>query len=359
MLRPLVKTGVAAALHWSRADRLLGRLSGGGEFLLVVGYHNVVADFEASVRHSIPSMLISKRTLERQLDWIGRRFRFVSLDEIASRLEHGAAFDGPVAAVTFDDGYSDVFHNAFPMLKRKGIPAGIFVVTDNVGTAAAPIYDRLHVLLLRAYSAWPSPAPNLRALLLRLRVWPPDAGPEIALRPVAAMRQLLDRLTQADLERVVTALEEEFEIGADVLEALRPLGWEMLSEMIQAGLTVGSHTRSHALLTSESPQKVRDETEGSRRALQMRLGVAVEQFAYPNGWFNSGTVDAVAAAGYRVAYTTCRHRDPRHPWLTVPRTLLWEGSSVNALGTFSSAIMSCQANGLFEMLAPCRQPHGN
>ena len=36
-----------------------------------------------------------------------------------------------MAAVTFDDGYRDIYENAYPMLKRKGIPAAIFVVTDR------------------------------------------------------------------------------------------------------------------------------------------------------------------------------------------------------------------------------------
>jgi len=359
MLRPLVKTGVADALHRTGADALLGRLSRGRDVPLVICYHRVVSDFAASSRRAVPAMLVSTEMLERQLDWIGRRFRFVSLEEVASQLERGQAPGRSVAAVTFDDGYADVYHHAFPLLQRKGIPAGIFVVTTLLGTEAAPIADRLHVLLLRAFSAWPSGPSHLAGLLAQLGVWPAlaSAAAQIPVRAAGAMRWLLDRLPHAALERVVQALESEFEIEPNVREEMRPLGWEMLSEMHRAGMTIGSHTRTHALLTSENGQKVADETAGSRRELERRLGATISHFAYPNGWFNASTVRAVAASGYRVGYTTCRHRDPTHPWLTVPRTLLWESSSLDARGKFSPAIMSCHAHGLFDVVTRCRQHH--
>jgi hypothetical protein len=68
-------------------------------------------------------------------------------------------------------------------------------------------------------------------------------------------------------------------------------------------------------------------------------------------------VNAVGAAGYRFAYTTCRHRSPEHPLLTVPRTLWWEGSGLDSNRALSESIMSCQVNGAFDRIARCRQNH--
>jgi len=42
---------------------------------------------------------------------------------------------------------------------------------------------------------------------------------------------------------------------------------------------------------------------------------------------------------------------------TLPRTLLWERSSVDAWGRFSSPILGCQVNGVFDLVAPCRRSH--
>ena len=85
MLRLRVKTAGASLLHRTGADQLVGLLAGSRRAPLVLGYHRVVEDFEASSRTSVPAMLVSRRMLERHLDWIGRRFRFVSLDELGMR----------------------------------------------------------------------------------------------------------------------------------------------------------------------------------------------------------------------------------------------------------------------------------
>jgi hypothetical protein len=92
--------------------------------------------------------------------------------------------------------------------------------------------------------------------------------------------------------------------------------------------------------------------------LEARLKTPIEHLAYPDGRFDSGTVIATAAAGYRFAYTTCRHRDPAFPLLTLPRRVLWEHASVDARGGFSAAVLDCLVRGVFDRLSPCRQTHG-
>ena len=89
MLRGLIKTGAAYALRWTGTSRLTASLSGKGHAPLILGYHRVVEDVRAHLPTSIPAMLISRSMLERHLDWIGRRYRFVSLDEIGAANTNG------------------------------------------------------------------------------------------------------------------------------------------------------------------------------------------------------------------------------------------------------------------------------
>src|SRR5579885_3253893 len=121
MLRALVKTGGSRILHWAGVDRLAATLVGTSAVPMVIGYHRVVENFAEAAKTSIPSMLISRSMLERHLEWLARRYRLVSLDELAVRIQRGAKFDRPVAAITFDDGYRDNYDCAFPLLKRMGI----------------------------------------------------------------------------------------------------------------------------------------------------------------------------------------------------------------------------------------------
>ncbi len=89
---------------------------------------------------------------------------------------------------------------------------------------------------------------------------------------------------------------------------------QMVAEMQDAGVTIGSHTRTHALLTQES---ARARARGARRprAGRWRSGSArpCGTSRIPTAASTRRAVAAVAAAGYRFAYTTCHHRDPRRP----------------------------------------------
>jgi peptidoglycan/xylan/chitin deacetylase (PgdA/CDA1 family) len=133
--------------------------------------------------------------------------------------------------------------------------------------------------------------------------------------------------------------------------------WEMLAAMRRAGVTVGSHTRTHAWLTQEAPARVAEELRGSRLAIEERLGGSVDHFAYPDGRFTRATVQAVADAGYRFGYTTCTDRDGRHPLLTMPRHMLWQNSSIDAVGRFSPVVMSSHVHGVFALVRGCGQEH--
>jgi len=327
-LRAAAKTLAVEALCRTRADRLWS--APGTRAPLVLGYHQVVEDLR-DAPSSIPASVVTTAMLERQLDWVGLRYRFVSLDELGRAIEGGSGAGRPPAAVTFDDGYRDVYAHAFPLLQRKGIPAAVFVVTDLVGTGRLLRHDRLHVLLSRTVAA-PS-------------------------RPVAAMRDLLERGRSAELDRWIEARENA---GRGVREPIRGLGlldWDEVRAMHRAGFAIGSHTASHALLTREAPDRLRWELRASRERLARELGAPVDHFAYPDGRFDRTVVAAVAEAGYRFAYGTCPHQDSRRPALTVPRRLLWENSCRGADGSFSPRVMQGVVAGVFDLFGRCRQDH--
>src|SRR5512134_2690195 len=78
-----------------------------------------------------------------QLEYLARRFEVVSLHEAVRRLKNRMV-TRPTAAITFDDGFQSVHDVAFPILKRMGLPATVFVATGLVGTDDTTWYCRLN-----------------------------------------------------------------------------------------------------------------------------------------------------------------------------------------------------------------------
>jgi peptidoglycan/xylan/chitin deacetylase (PgdA/CDA1 family) len=70
------------------------------------------------------------------------------------------------------------------------------------------------------------------------------------------------------------------------------------------GMTIGSHTCSHARLTEVDADAAQAEIADSRRELEDLLGREVAHFAYPYGLFDPSVREMVVRAGYRSACST-------------------------------------------------------
>lgn len=74
---------------------------------------------------------LSIEMFEKQIEYLKRNnFYFVPLDEIVGYMEGRKELPLKTVSVTFDDGYEDIFLNAFPVLKKYEIPATVFIVGD-------------------------------------------------------------------------------------------------------------------------------------------------------------------------------------------------------------------------------------
>lgn len=73
---------------------------------------------------------------------------------------------------------------------------------------------------------------------------------------------------------------------------------DQIKEMASAGWEIGSHSMSHADLTSLDPDRQRYEVVESRVVLEKELGVPIQTIAYPFGVSTSGVIDYAIFAGY-------------------------------------------------------------
>lgn len=351
-----LKAGLASVINAIGKHGTPLRVNGGYR-PLVLGYHRVVDNFDEAAKNDMASMLISAAMFERHMDFLGRHFRFVSPDDVGESVRTGRPFSEPVAAVTFDDGYEDVYEFAIPILKRKGIPAAVFVVTDLIGKQAWQIHDKLFHLVEKGYSVWDDPRRELRGVLAHLDL----PGDEIlrdrtsTRSPQLTVSALLPNLSQENVRRVMARLEHC--VGNGFVNVPRTMSWPMLTQMLRDGFTIGSHTCTHLTLPMESTEVAEGQLRESKQVLEQQLGVSIDHFAYPGGQFTPAVVDMLASCGYRYAYTACPHNDPRHPELTIERLLLWEGSSIDADGQFSEAILGCQAHDLWPPARLCHRAH--
>jgi len=70
----------------------------------------------------------------RQMRFLNdRNYNVVTLKELVDIIRSKKKFPPKTVAITFDDGYENNYLEAFPVIKKYGIPITIFMVINNIG----------------------------------------------------------------------------------------------------------------------------------------------------------------------------------------------------------------------------------
>ena len=241
---------------------------------------------------------MSPALFEAHMRFLKKRYRLVSLEEVYKGLTGSSNAESGVA-VTFDDGYADLYRFAFPVLRKHGIPATVFLTADAVDTGEVSWYDRIFLALQLIpngkfeFKVDVDLRFNLDSRASRVR-----AASEIISR--------LRRVPNACRKEYCNRLEKGLDFPADELRD-RMLNWEQVRAMQDAGVTFGSHTVTHPVISRLSANEMEYEFLDSKQRLQSGLGTPVEDFAFPFGHFEDCGAEAAPLLrqhGYRSAVTT-------------------------------------------------------
>jgi peptidoglycan/xylan/chitin deacetylase (PgdA/CDA1 family) len=87
---------------------------------------------------------VSEKSFEHQMAFIKRHgFQVVSFDHLVTGMKEGQQFARNTVVLQFDDGYEDNYKYAFPILKKYGFPAMVFLVSDWVDTPDCLTWDQV------------------------------------------------------------------------------------------------------------------------------------------------------------------------------------------------------------------------
>jgi peptidoglycan/xylan/chitin deacetylase (PgdA/CDA1 family) len=291
-----------------------------GPRLMVLGYHRVVDELPGNGPLN-PSLCITRDHFRRQMLQLRERYEILPLDEAIRAIRGEHPLERDACAITFDDGYRDVYTHARPILRELGIPAAVFVPSGYVGSPRPLPHDRLYAALWRAGA--PDPAGAVERL--------------IELHPAVELARIADSLevrTGGGVEIDARVLDE------DELRALAADGWE-----------IGAHTVGHVVLTHEPAARVRKELDESRRVLEELTDRPCRFFAYCNGLHSPRVVSEVRRAGFEAALTTCDKLnfaggDP----LRVGRKVLWQAHTLGPDGRWSATVSAAHLHDLFGTL---------
>lgn len=296
----------------------------GNQDCFILMYHRILPYNYDSQMPLQPGMWVAESSFKMHLQYFSSNFKIISLDKMILKITDNEDLSG-CCAITFDDGWCDNYQYAFPLLKKKKIPATIFLTTNYIST------DKWF---------WPEEVAWCLSMITSerydVRMLPPELGELILQNDNISCKgtELTDKIIE-DIKLLPYVRRESI---SDACRGLRQkerksvnrimLNWEEIKEMKQSGLiTFGTHTASHCLLDQVPVDQIRHELTDSLAV----IGKEVESnnfFAYPNGNFNEKVLTEVKNAGIKAAVTTRRGKVTRHTNIhTLPRVALHEDIS--------------------------------
>jgi peptidoglycan/xylan/chitin deacetylase (PgdA/CDA1 family) len=274
------------------------------------------------------------QVFEAQMRFLRKNYRLISLSDLLQELPNPMSCE-PAVAVTFDDGYRDLFQQAYPILLKYHVPATVYLTVGAIETNKVSWYDKIFLALLVA------PGNVFEWTLDRRRRIPIRSRPErleAAVQIITWMRTLPDTVRReqcAILENHVRMPQ------ADLSD--RMLTWEQVRIMRQGGVSFGAHTMNHPVVSRLTALELDKELLESKKILEDRIQDSVADFAYPFGKTDEISVEAervLASGAYRSAVTT-------EHGLNVPGTNPYRLLRVSICEERSLSMFAFQLNRLF------------
>lgn len=261
-----------------RARKLLAKLSPlipmqrlialSGQRLLLPVYH-LVSNEEckhADLLYTIPDA----EDFEDDLDFLLQHFQPIAAHEIEAHLQNPPAHK-PAFHLSFDDGLRECYDVVAPILKRKGVPATFFLITDFVDNKGLMFRNKAN-LLTHAFYEHKADKDLTEALL--------DIGLTGTLRKF--FKDIFLNVSYEDramLDQAAPLLEVDFN---EFLREQKPyMTTEQIQSLLKDGFTIGSHSHDHPMFSTLTSGDRRWEVTSTIKWLQEKFGITEHLFAFP------------------------------------------------------------------------------
>jgi peptidoglycan/xylan/chitin deacetylase (PgdA/CDA1 family) len=270
---------------WLANSGYLRRRADGGAFC-VLTYHGVLpAGYEVGDPQQDGS-LVTPENLRGQLRLLKECYHVVSPNEVHDWVVDGKELPERAVLLTCDDGLRNALTDMVPILREEGLSCLFFVLGASALENSRMLwYEELYLLLLAA----PVGSYSFDALEMSVVL-----GDRAQRR--SAWWNLLKKLSQCDqaaracfIETSQTefGLPDQWNEECAANEAQRRrfglLNGNELRQLVDQGMSIGSHTLNHPILSQQPSELAWAEISESRDLLEKAVGKSIWALAYPFG----------------------------------------------------------------------------
>ena len=285
----LAKTLMKAKFH-----KLLKRPSRSA--LFVINYHRLRASAGEHTEFDDGVFGPNQQTFLEQMKWLKKNTQLLDQEGLLHLLDKKDKKGGPYSAVTFDDGYRDCFTLARPVLDDLGIRAIFFLPVQMLCERRLGWWDITAFLLKKT---------SLNCINLNGTSYKLGNNRQKSLRDILTLFKMEPAEKTSDLLKKLSEACE-VELPDNKVQGKELMTWENVVELLNSGHSIGSHTFSHRVLATLSPDEQGEEMLKSKAFLENKLGSKVMSIAYPVGGpqhFNMHSMIIAEKCGFKMAFS--------------------------------------------------------
>jgi len=244
--------------------------------LMYHGVENKQTDFNLD----ISSLVISTKNFEKQIKSLSKSYNIMSMHDLTNHIKKKIPFPSNSVIITFDDGLKNNFINAFPILQKYNTKATIFLITDYIDTLKISWLNKLVYILKKIgiskfIEEFKNKFPAYSNLLEK-------TGQNNIIDRIIFL--LIDKVNDNVRRKFIQNLynKSKIKINKEKIKDLY-LSWEEIRKMNDAGISFGSHTSTHEVLSLLDYEKAKKEILNSKKNIEVRLNKEINLFAYPYG----------------------------------------------------------------------------
>jgi peptidoglycan/xylan/chitin deacetylase (PgdA/CDA1 family) len=257
----------------------------------ILTYHRVIDPNHPTVGY--PALVsATPAAFDRQMQYLARHYNVVSATRVLDALHGGPHLPPRSVLITFDDAYADFAEVAWPILRRYGLPATLFVPTAYPDDPGREFWwDRLHRVI----------SSTRREELVGTPLGRLDLQPARRPGSMRVLQRWLQSLPHTDTLHWVDMVCRE--LGMTEIRPAPVLKWDELRRLAADGVALAPHTRTHARLDRMSLDAAAAEIRGSRDDLEREVGTSAPMFAYPFGARDERVTELLKQEGWLAAMT--------------------------------------------------------
>ena len=270
---------------WLANSGYLRRRADGGSFC-VITYHGVLPEGYQVSDPQQDGSLVSAENFRGQLRLLKECYHVVSPDQVRDWIVDGKDLPALAILLTCDDGLRNALTGMAPILREEDLQCMFFVLGASVAENSQILwYEDLYLLLLAApagsyFLDFPGVKFQLGDRLQRRSAW------WNLVRKLSQYDQV-ERLHFIDTARIEFGLPDRWNAGFWDNEAQRErfslLNGDDLRQLVDQGMSIGSHTLNHPILSQQTSGEAWKEISESRSLLESAVGRPVWALAYPFG----------------------------------------------------------------------------